>query len=84
MHISPKDFGLHARTVLEQIDKETIAIVIDRKSRIIMADGRKLLDKADTILRHRPQVKVVLKTTAPICSKTRTFLEDEGIAVVIP
>lgn len=83
MHISPKDLGLHPRTVLEQIDRDTIAIVVDRKSRIIMADGRKLLEKANTILRHQPRARVVLKTTAPVCSKTRTFLEQAGIAVVI-
>lgn len=82
MHISARELGLHARTVLEQIDKETIAIVVDRKSRLILADGKKLLDKANTIKKHRPQVKVVLKTTAPICSKTKVFLEGEGVAVI--
>jgi hypothetical protein len=38
---NPKEFGLPARTVIEQIDKNTIALVIDRKSRIIMSDGKK-------------------------------------------
>lgn len=83
MHIPPKELGLHASTVLEQIDEETIAIVVDRKSRLIMADGKKLFDKANTIKKYRPQVKVVLKTTAPLCSKTKVFLQGEGIAVVL-
>ena len=40
-NIDPKEFDLASRTILEQIDAKTIAIVIKRKSRIIMADGRK-------------------------------------------
>ena len=82
MKISPKDFGLHARTLLEQIDDTTIAIVINRKSRIIMADGRKILEKALKIKAVQPSFTVVLKTTAPVCSKTSKFLEAEGIQLI--
>lgn len=38
--LEPKEFGLPARTVIGQIDENTIALIIDRKSRIIMADGK--------------------------------------------
>lgn len=33
--IDPDEFGLPARTVIEMLDEQTLAIVIDRKSHII-------------------------------------------------
>ncbi len=83
MKISPQQYGLPARTVLEQLDDNTIAIVVNRKSRIIMADGRKIQDKARKITQVQPSLKVALKTTAPVCSKTTTFLEKEGIELIL-
>ncbi|MEN8199387.1 MAG: hypothetical protein ABFR63_04870 [Thermodesulfobacteriota bacterium] len=82
MTLNPKDFGLPARTVLER-EGETIVIVMKRKSRIIMADGRKILEKARKIRQVEAGVTIALKTTAPLCSKTRTFLEEEGILVIV-
>ena len=79
--IDPKQFSLPARTVLKRVDAKTIAIVIDRKSRIIMADGRKILEKARKILQVLPGTAILVKTSAPVCSKTITFLESEGIEV---
>lgn len=80
--LEPKDFRLPPRTVLEKMGMDTIAIVMNRKSRIIMADGRKILEKAGKIQRVRLGVHVVLKTTAPVCSKTLKFLTEEGIEVI--
>lgn len=79
--IDPKEFGLHARTVLEQVDEHTVALVMDRKSRVIMADGKKIVEKAEKIQKARPEVTVILKTSAPVCSKTVTFLEKSGITI---
>ena len=79
--IDPKQYNLPARTVLEQVDEQTIAIIIDRKSRVIMADGRKISDKAAKIKQALPGTSVLVKTTAPVCSKTMRFLEDTGIKV---
>ncbi len=83
MKLAPKEFGLPARTLLEQVDGNTIAIVIDRKSRIIMADGRKILEKAQKIKTLQASITVALKTTAPLCSKTIKFLEAEGIQLIL-
>lgn len=80
--LDPKQFSLPPRTALEQIEKNTIAIVIDRKSRIIMSDGRKILEKTKKINDALPGTAVVLKTTAPVCSKTKAFLEKAGIQVL--
>lgn len=82
MKLDPKSFNLPARTALEQVDEGSIAIVIERKSRIIMADGRKILEKARKIQEVRPAASVMLKTTAPICSKTVKFLEEQGIRIL--
>lgn len=79
--VDPKEFGLHARTVLAQVDEHTVALVMDRKSRIIMADGRKIVEKVEKIQKVRSKVTVVLKTSAPVCSKTVTFLDKAGITI---
>ncbi len=81
MKLNPQQFNLPARTLLEQIDDKTIAIVLNRKSRIILADGRKILAKARKIKESQSSITVVLKTTAPVCSKTIKFLEAEGIEI---
>ena len=81
--IDPKAFGLPPKTVLERIDPATIAIVIDRKSRIVMADGKKVAAKAKKIKKAQPSVTIVLKTSAPVCGKTITFLEGKGIQVLM-
>ena len=80
--IDPRRFGLPPRTVLEHIAPNVWAIVIKRKSRIIMADGRKILEKAAKIRKVQPGFRVVLKTAAPVCSKTVKFLEGEGVEVI--
>ena len=78
---APEEFGLPAKTVLEQVDDNTIAIVIDRKSRLIMSDGKKVFEKAKKIKSILPEATVTLKTTAPVCSKTITFLQGKGIEI---
>ena len=81
-YIDPQSLGLLPRTVVEEIDTKTLAIVINRKSRIIMADGRKILAKAEKIKQAKPGCKVVLKTTAPLCKKTLQYFADHGIGVI--
>jgi len=80
--INPIALGLQPRTIIEEIDSDTLAIVINRKSRIIMADGRKIHAKAIKIIEARPGWKVMLKTSAPVCGKTLQYLAGHGIEVV--
>ena len=82
MILLSKDYGLPPRTVLEQLDDDIFAIVVDRKSRIVMADGRKILDKCEKIRQVNSAAKVVLKTSAPVCSKTLKLLESSGVSVI--
>jgi len=83
MIIDPKEFGLPSKTIIEQRGKDHFAIVISRKSRVIMSDGRTILDKAKKIKDVRPHAKISLKISAPLCSKTKKFLEDKGISIEI-
>lgn len=80
--LDPKEFSLPPRTVLEEHDPNTIAVTIKRKSRIIMADGRAIVEKAAKIKQIRPGVNVALKTSAPVCGKTAAFLEGKGIRLI--
>lgn len=82
-NIDPTELGLAPRTIIEKVDEKILAIVINRKSRIIMADGRKIAEKVEKILQKKPGMKVALKVpNAPVCSKTLQFLENLGIQVI--
>jgi len=76
---NPNEFSLPPRTVIEQRACDHLVLVIERKSRIIMADGRKIVTKAELIRKVRPGCKVSLRSTAPLCSKTRDLLAEHGI-----
>jgi hypothetical protein len=80
--IDPEQFHLPQRTVIEQIGKNHLAIVINRKSRVIMSDGKQILEKAEKIRKVKPNTRVSLRISAPLCSKTRVFLEEHGIEIV--
>lgn len=79
--IDPKLYGLPSSTKLKQIGTSQYTIVIQRKSRIIMKDGESILAKVNKIKHHVPDAKVSLRTSAPVCSKTKIFLEENGITV---
>jgi hypothetical protein len=81
--IDPKLFSLQPSTKLKQVGTNQFDIVIQRKSRIIMKDGEGILAKVNKIKNHVPNAKVSLNTSAPVCSKTKTFLEGHGISVSV-
>jgi len=80
-NVDPKRFGLHHATQLEQSGEKEFTLVINRKSRIIMKDGRNILAKAARILEKAPGAVVSLRTTAPVCSKTKKLLETNNVKV---
>lgn len=77
--ISAVDFGLSSRINLVQSD-DHIGIIIDRKSRIIMSDGLRVLNQAKKINKIQ-NTKIRLYTSAPICSKTIEFLKKNNIDI---
>ena len=77
--IDATDFGLHSRVNLVKGDNH-IGIVIDRKSRIIMNDGRRIINQAKKINTIQAS-NICLYTSAPVCSKTKEFLKKKDIAI---
>ena len=58
MKLDPKKYGLNTRTVLIENERKEIIIVINRKSRIIMKDGRKILEKVRKIQQQENGIKI--------------------------
>ncbi len=79
--IDPVQFGLSSRTQLEDAGGGNIALIMRRKSRIIMKDGGKILEIQKKVLKNKKYKKLILKTDAPVCSKTQKLLTDAGIHI---
>ncbi len=79
--VDPKKFGLHPSTKIDQSDDNHFIIRIERKSRIIMNDGKKILDKILKIKVSLPDAVVSVYTTAPVCSKTIKFFEEHHVRI---
>ena len=80
-NIDPKRYNLSSRTILRQIGKNNISIIIDRKSRIIMKDGQRIMKQAQAIHHINSNIIITVLTSAPVCSKTRLFLLEKNIYI---
>ena len=78
--IDPRLYNLNPRTILRKTKKD-IFIVMDRKSRIIMKDGYRILEIVKKIRSFEVGKKVNVLSTAPVCSKTQKFLTENNITV---
>ena len=78
--IDPKLYGLHSRITLRK-NKKNIYIVIDRKSRIIMKDGHRILEIVKKIRDSETGKNVSVLSGAPVCSKTQKFLTENNISI---
>ena len=78
--IDPKKFNLSKKVVIEKTTS-SLSIIINRKTRIIMKDGRRLLEQANQIKKvsNKP---VSIITTAPVCSKTKAFLSNNNVEII--
>ena len=81
MYLNPKKYNLNSRVLIKQSTPNHIIIVIDRKSRIIMKDGMWINEQKRSINQVKPNTKVSLQTTAPICSKTKEYLLSKNINI---
>ena len=75
-------FGLSPRTAIGQLSPKHFVIIKDRTSRIIMKDGKQILEQVNLIQYKEPKAKISLATNALVCSKTTVFLQEHGIDIL--
>jgi len=80
MTVDPTLYNLHPKVRLKKTEKD-IFIVIDRKSRIVMKDGRRIFEIATKIKQIETGIKISVLSNAPICSKTQKFLFQNDITI---
>ena len=78
--VDPITVGAPKRSNVATDNDNNIYIVKNIKSRIIMKDGLKLFDLAKKIKTVKNET-VSLATTAPVCSKTKKYLEENEIKI---
>ena len=77
--IDPTQYNLSSRVDLRQDRSGGLLIVINRKSRIIMKDGIRVLGMVKKINKIDPKKNISVRTSAPICSKTKKLLLENNI-----
>ena len=81
MNTDPKYYNLNARTKLQVISENELAIVKLIKSRIIRKDAEKIVLQVKQIKAKAPHLVVSLLCTDNICSKSLALLKKEGISI---
>ena len=79
--VSASELGLPGRTKLAIDGKGAHYIIKNIKSRIIMKDGKKILEVAKKI-KTKIKTTVFFATTAPVCSKTKAYLKENKIETI--
>ena len=79
--IDSKSVGAPTRSVIGQDNNNRLYIIKNIKSRIIMKDGHKIA-KAVKQIKDKTNSSVSLATTAPVCSKTTRFLNENDIKII--
>ena len=79
--IDSKSVGAPTRSVIGQDNNNRLYIIKNIKSRIIMRDGYKIAEAVKQI-KNKTNSSVSLATTAPICSKTTRFLNENDIKII--
>ena len=80
--IDPRTYNLPPRTKLLQDNTGSLFVLIDRKSRVVMKDGHRVVKIAEDIKKVNQNKKISLLTSAPVCSKTKKFLLACSIPVL--
>ena len=80
--IDPKTYNLSPRIKLLENNIGSLFILIDRKSRVVMKDGHKIVKIAKDINKINQNKKISLLTSAPVCSKTKKHLLKCSIPVL--
>ncbi len=83
LNLDPKHYNLNSRLRLAKVSDSHIAILKKRKSRIIMKDGRQLVEQVNQIKSVNPALEVSIMISGPICSKTKNMLQEQGIGIIV-
>ena len=78
--IDPIEYNLSPRTTLYK-KMGVIFIIIDRKSRIIMKDGNRIVKQSKLIWHVEPNSRIKVATSAPVCTKTKEYLRKADIEI---
>jgi len=79
--IDSKSVGAPTRSLIGEDRNNHLYIIKNIKSRIIMKDGYKIAEAVKQI-KNKTNSSVSLATTAPICSKTTRFLNENDIKII--
>ena len=79
--IDSSTLGISKRTQVAVGKDRNYYIIKNIKSRIIMKDGKKIVETA-SIIKNQTSKRVFLATSAPVCSKTKNYLESKNIQIV--
>ena len=79
--INTKSVGAPARSAIGKDSENHLYIIKNIKSRIIMKDGHKIVEAVKQI-KNKTNSNVSLATTAPVCSKTTRFLNENDIKII--
>ena len=79
--IDAKSVGASTRSVIGEDSSNHLYIIKNIKSRIIMKDGYKIVEAVKQI-KNKTNSSVSLATTAPVCSKTTRFLNENDIKII--
>ena len=79
--IDSKSVGAPTRSVIGQDNNNRLYIIKNINSRIIMKDGHKIAEVVKQI-KNKTNSSVSLATTAPVCSKTTRFLNENDIKII--
>ena len=79
--INPKSVGAPTRSLIGEDSNNHLYIIKNIKSRIIMKDGQKIVETVKQI-KNKTRSGVSLATTAPVCSKTIKFLNENDIKII--
>ena len=79
--IDSKSVGASTRSVIGEDSSNHLYIIKNIKSRIIMKDGHKIVETVKQI-KNKTNSSVSLATTAPVCSKTTRFLNENDIKII--
>ncbi len=81
--LDARKFGLSARTRIGRLVNSSVYIVMDRKSRIIMRDGLRIMRIVEQLKKEMPGVPVGFTTNAAICSKTTAYLKENSVEILV-